>query len=841
MAGTSLFPEPYREPERDPVQLQQGATLIEYFKRQIPGQWTDNRLEQSTHYTNMAYIAIDRRRSEMSSVAACVERRKRRDRTTFGAGATSFVKALAPNGGQGNDQDYVPIHDHPLSQLVQYPNGPDGPDTFGSLLSYMDLQRNLTGSALVWFVPSRADEAKPCQMYPLHTALTTPQGQGSPQYPEGYWQVTPYYASGTMWAYGGLSNRLALNTRLPGREVGALRNPHPLTRTDGYAAFSACGVWMDILEQIDLARHSHMLQGQVTGTLVYIPGAGQDTLDRAKEEYKQRFAGARNARSINFLSAPDGTPGGQFKVEQASPSALELDFNESWIQVAKMLCAIFRVPPGVAGLDDSDNYAKSYAQRQQFHDDLLHDVSTYAQFFTQRLCRPWEKRPGEFRIKLQLPRIINKERAEPSVQDLISADAILVNELRARDDMPPINGGDMPPKAYSAWVMNMVAPPPAPAPMPDEMGGAPLPDGEGAEDQPTDDQSDETQNAVTAAALETLVVPQDDQQQDDSVQKAVRQKRQEGQVWTGNDGLKYTKRNGKIVLAPHPAGADGRYPSRHDGITYANEGDRDSDDRHVARERRGAQKQLDKVRAALTDAMKRHDAKQSHIEQLRQQLDAATKRSNRAQAKLGRPEANAAAQPVSPPAIANHDRLASALLNGQPAVRLFTAGNGPVQGHTIRDGASLQRFIAAGGVLPDVVYQRAAQKVQARTPQAQQTLSTADQWAATQANRHADRVAQHFGITRERAHALLVSAIRATAAHAAKNGGSMPNVTIRDKRTGKTAKLSAKPKGPTSGAPPKPSNPAGKGSLPERPQSARVKKGVRPEFAALVAKLTQKG
>ncbi|AMV25499.1 Phage portal protein [Gemmata sp. SH-PL17] len=837
MAGTSLFPEPYREPERDPVQLQQGSLYLYSVRHPPPGSWTDNRLEQANHYRGLIFLALDAVQEAIASAAVCCEKQQRRDRTTFGAGAVSYVKALSETGGAGSDEDYAPVHDHPLAELINCPNKHD---TFGSLLSYGTMQWGLTGNGPFWFVPGK-NHNRPVELYPLVEPLLQVNSAPSLQYPEGSWRVTPYYPNGTGWAYGGLANRVAYSAILPGAEVRKMQSPHPLTRTDGYSRLTACGVQFDIMEAIDKSRHAAFMHGTRIGTLVQLPpGMGEDAVQAVSAQFTQKYAGADKAGITAVVSGtPDGKNG--LDVKQLNESPREMDYAQSWEQAVKFVLAAFGTPPSITGLNPSTGYAEFYAAQTQFHYRLSQLARRWSDFFTRTLAWPWSRRRGEYRIKIEVPKPRNDEAKQQLVLQLAQMGVMLTNEVRQFADLKPVRYGDLPPPLFVQKIQGEEFPESVQQPgMPNDVDGATLPDAEGAEDRPADDQGDETQNAVTAAALETLGVPQDDQG-DDSVQKAMRQKRQEGQVWTGNDGLKYTKRNGKIILAPHPAGADGRYPSRHDGATYANEGDRDSDDRHFARERRGAQNQLDKVRAALTDAMKRHDAKQSHIEQLRQQLAAATKRSNRAQAKLGRPEANAVAQPVSPPAPANHDRLASALLNGQPAVRLFTAGNGPVQGHTIRDGAGLQRFVAAGGVLPDVVYQRAAQKVQATTPQAQQTISTADQWAATQANRHADRVAQHFGITRERAHALLVSAIRATAAHAAKNGGAMPNVTIRDKQTGKTAKLSAKPKGPTSGAPPKPSNPAGKGSLPERPQGARVRKGVRPEFAALVAKLTQKG
>lgn len=164
------------------------------------------------------------------------------------------------------------------------------------------------------------------------------------------------------------------------------------------------------------------------------------------------------------------------------------------------------------------------------------------------------------------------------------------------------------------------------------------------------------------------------------------------------------------------------------------------------------------------------------------------------------------------PSSASHDVTAKKWLAGRPSLNVLTPD---AKGHKITDGASVKAFLAKGGKLPTAVTQEAAKAVPAATPVAQQALATVNQWAKGQADKHADRVAAHFGISRERAHALLLHAITQIAQHAAKTGGKPSGtLTIRDKRSGKTATLAPKKSGPTSGAPPRPANPAAKGSRP---------------------------
>lgn len=164
----------------------------------------------------------------------------------------------------------------------------------------------------------------------------------------------------------------------------------------------------------------------------------------------------------------------------------------------------------------------------------------------------------------------------------------------------------------------------------------------------------------------------------------------------------------------------------------------------------------------------------------------------------------------TPQHAANHDALAAKLLAGRPHLHQITPSGAA---HKITGGASLKAFLDAGGKLPTEAAMEAAKAVPVTSPVAQQTLATVNQWAKGQADKHADKVAQHFGISREKAHALLLHAITQVAAHAASNGGKAVGFTLRDKRSGKTVSGKPVPKGgPTSGQPPRPANPAAKGS-----------------------------
>lgn len=446
----------------DPQQRQTGAAFLQFQRNPPPGGWVADVYEQSRHYTGTAFLALSRVVQAWGSVVATLEKRKRRDRVTSGPnGERSVVKAVSPHGGAGNDEDYAPDNSHTLAEILDAPNRQE---TFGSLLGYMALQKGLTGEAPVWLVPGKS-HGRPVELYPLNTALCQPAYPVSEQYPEGAWRITPYYAgSGTGWTYGTLGRRMSASTILPGSEVRRLLSPHPLTRLSGYSVFSACGIQMDILEALDLARHSHMANGSQLGTVIYVPGVDQATADAMSAKWKERYGGARNARTTAVVAAAPGATG-EFKIEQMGESARELDFIQSWEQSTKFILAAFDVLPTTAGITEGGGYAERYAARQEQHERWSGQVKQAAEFFNHHLCRPWCEKPGQYRIKLSLPKVVNLERDTPSVSEMIQSDAILVNEVRALKDMKPINGGDLPPSVFKEWVKQKAIPQPQ-MPMP---------------------------------------------------------------------------------------------------------------------------------------------------------------------------------------------------------------------------------------------------------------------------------------------------------------------------------------------------------------------------------------
>lgn len=121
-----------------------------------------------------------------------------------------------------------------------------------------------------------------------------------------------------------------------------------------------------------------------------------------------------------------------------------------------------------------------------------------------------------------------------------------------------------------------------------------------------------------------------------------------------------------------------------------------------------------------------------------------------------------------------------------------------------------------------------AKSVPASTPTARKTLLSVKTWARMHADRHADKVAKHFGIPREKAHQLLLHAIVETAKLAAKHGSTRTTGTLN--QGGMKLRVNINGRVAPGGAVPKPSNPDAAGSR-GAPVVKAVPAASTPDFA----------
>ncbi len=818
--------------------------LLYQLRQDISGQQTDNRLLQSQHDDGISYVAINALMTALRS--STVQVNKERKPIALDSLRRGLVtKALPTPGGHSEDNEWVPHpdKDHALVKLIARPNPTE---TINDLMAQIIQQIMLTGSALLWANPN--EYGLPTEMYVLPTALCLAQPP-SQMYPKGYYTVTSYYPAGAfgILPYPGAGGGVPIDAR----QVFKIRQNHPLFRWDALSPLTAGAVQLSILEAIDQARFSAMENGLTTDAFILAPGQSQDQLNAWLEQLRQNNTGKRNHRKITALGGEVGSDQAKFDVKFPNASAKDMDYSGGWDQMTAFALALFGVPKAVAGLSPTGSYAELYAALKQFYTLTLQPwAARIGQWFTHNLAHIWG---DDLAIQIDVPKINDDELIERQISTDTQSSAITVNEIRALRGRKPFEDGDVIPSVYAAVQQQKAQPQPAPgAPAPDG-AAAPAADGaeqpaqsqaEGAADPlaalvgdegateaavPTDENDDENANSdsteedVTTAALAALGVGANDDSDEAEpvnriekylsplhekagvvVTKPTKAKHQEGQKFESS-GKWFVIKGGKAVPTSAPTSA-------------------------------------------------KPDAKSA-----------------------------ASASPVAPSPAIDHDAAAKAILGGNNFVRQYI-GNKPVE---IKDGASLKAFLQQGGELSNEAQLRlkvagidlpapasaavpasapklapptpaetaaikstgtvpakriasAAASVKGATPAARQKLSSVRTWANRHADKHADRLAKHFGVSRAKAHAILVRAMEGIAAYALRTG-KVAGVKISHK--GKTATLAQKPPaaqppkpsynpnvsrtGTITGAPtlPRPKNKAGKGSLPPKLSHASRERG----------------
>lgn len=521
----------------DPGQHQAAAWMLDTFRRQPPGAWSDNRWEQVAHYRDVIYVAIRSIMDLISGADFCVSRKKRKSKNR-----TTFMKSGGATQAHGRDEDYIPFedYDHPLARLTRRPNEVE---TMGELAAKLVLQNRLTGVAPLWCVPNNA--GRPVELWALKVALLQPLYQQSLLYPHGAWRVTPYTQGG--WS-GFLPGRIgSAGAVLPGEEVKRWMDPHPLIDWDGFSPLTAGAVQLDVLESIDESRKSAMDNGLQLDAVLIAPGIGEHNATRIQDKFENRHRGSRNAKKFAVVDPGDPVAGGTggFDLKTLSQTSKDMEYDKGWEQMVKFALALFGVPASVAGLSTTTSYSELYAALRQFHHRQQAFVSRMETWFTKILAWPWCSFPDEYIVRVKLPPLDDPELREKVLGRQLQYDLLTYNEARIKDDMDPVEGGDVPVSLYVQMKQQELAPEPAP--------------GEG---QPGAGGGGDPLAAMLGGGGPTAgAVPQPDNKAAEGTKPPTEKKalpagqhRKEGEKWQGDSGKWFTLKDGKTVPTSGPGG-----------------------------------------------------------------------------------------------------------------------------------------------------------------------------------------------------------------------------------------------------------------------------------------------
>ncbi len=376
--------------------------LLAVLRSSAPGAWSDNRLEQSNHFTGPQFLAINTLMKQAAASELTVYHRDRKD---------PAQRKPAPM-------------DDALVRLLESPNNLDD---YGLYMRRLVQQIGLTGTALNWTVPNGFN--KPKELYILPTALATPL----PQYigfPQGAYRVMPMYPYGP---FGMVPNvPAAAGATIDARQIFRVQNPHPYLRYDGYSDLTAMRLQADTVENIDRARLSQQQKGtdpslhlNFDSTQGWNPS--QEDLERYRAQIEAVMAGPMNAGKILFTTNTD--------VNTLSTTPKDMAWQEGWEQLIGFVLSGYGVPKSVSGMSEDTSFAQLFAALKQFHWITLEPLlQMIALAFNKHLCPLFGP---QYWLEIKPRRIDDPTIKQAKANGFVVAKACTKNEYRLMLDEEP--------------------------------------------------------------------------------------------------------------------------------------------------------------------------------------------------------------------------------------------------------------------------------------------------------------------------------------------------------------------------------------------------------------------
>jgi phage portal protein BeeE len=383
--------------------------LLQSLRSYAPGGWSDNRWEQSKHYTDVSYVCIHRTNEILSEAEFQVFKR---DLSLPGG-----KRPVTPNDPPEGDRISKP---YDLVDLLEKPNTED---SFGDLMAQWNLQLELTGMALTWMVPNKI--GTPMELYIIPTSTAIPQPAVNPDYPDGYYRIQPLYPYGPFSSYPTPST--AVGAPIPAQWMLRFKYPHPLLRYDGYSPQTGLRMPIDELEAMDRSRWYKMQNASNPDAVLNfadVDGAQpltEEEVARIHAEWEATHAGPANHGKLVV-----GTPGATF--DTFGPTPREMDYHQSWEQLLSFIMAGWGITKPVAGMVENSSYATLFAGMKQYH---MLTLNPKCRRIGARLTRQLAPFFGEdLIVEIRCKRIDDHEIRGQFLDRLASAKAITKNEMR---------------------------------------------------------------------------------------------------------------------------------------------------------------------------------------------------------------------------------------------------------------------------------------------------------------------------------------------------------------------------------------------------------------------------
>jgi hypothetical protein len=398
--------------------------VVEGWRRDPPGQATDDVWQMSRSFTSGVYIAVNTIMTAMSGATVQVLQRRK---------AVVKKSGTATSAAGSDESEWSPVDDnHELARLFADPNPKD---TASDFIAEYTLCRSLFGLGAILAVPGR--DGKPTELWNLRRNYLTATVGMSDNYPAGAWRY--YMPQPMLWSVS------SGTVTLPREWVCLHRRAHPMWPWDAYSPLTGGAKLVDMLNSVIDAVKTGMDRGLSLDAVVALSGSSPDQLEQADARFREKYTGSNRGQRFAVVDAE------RVDVKLLGSTPDKMAFGQAYADGTKAVLALFGVPAVCAFLADAD-YSGFYAAARAWRDgNLGGESNSIGQRLTKDLIRPhWGP---DYRVEVKLPPLMDPEQRERQWSTLTSSSsavAYTVNEIRASYDMKPLDGGDVTPAEYAA-------------------------------------------------------------------------------------------------------------------------------------------------------------------------------------------------------------------------------------------------------------------------------------------------------------------------------------------------------------------------------------------------------
>lgn len=222
-------------------------------------------------------------------------------------------------------------------------------------------------------------------------------------------------------------------------QITQIGYPNPMHYLDFYSPISAVEHWVDAAENMDRSRIAVFQNDNFPGVVITMDkdaeSPDQATVDRLKADIKAKYTGVLKTGEPAILG-----PG--ITMTRMSATNVEMDYANSWNQMAEALRAVHKVGPGMLGMSESTTLAGAVAEKINFHQNCMKPKFS---LIGQGLTRIARKFGADRVVYWPDPTPDDPAQVNQDIDTDVRAGARTPNEIRRKRGLDPYQfGGDDP-------------------------------------------------------------------------------------------------------------------------------------------------------------------------------------------------------------------------------------------------------------------------------------------------------------------------------------------------------------------------------------------------------------